>query len=74
MTASNTGRISSFSGNNGTCVEVAVLPDGHIAVRSSTRPHEGTILFTRAEMNAWINNVKAAEPVNLNEVPSSGIY
>ena len=54
-------RISSFSGNNGTCVEVAVLSDGHIAVRSSTRPHEGTILFTRAEMNAWINSVKAGE-------------
>ena len=33
-----------------------MLPDGHIAVRSSTRPHEGTILFTCAEMNAWINN------------------
>ena len=54
-------RISSFSGNNGTCVEVAVLSDGHIAVRSSTRPHEGTILFTRAEMNAWLNSVKAGE-------------
>jgi hypothetical protein len=54
-------RISSFSGNNGTCVEVAALSDGHIAVRSSTRPHEGTILFTRAEMNAWVSGVKAGE-------------
>jgi hypothetical protein len=50
-----------FSGNNGTCVEVAALSDGHIAVRSSTRPQEGTILFTRAEMNAWVSSVKAGE-------------
>jgi hypothetical protein len=28
---------------------------------SSTRPQEGTILFTRAEMNAWVNSVKAGE-------------
>jgi hypothetical protein len=54
-------RTSSFSGNNGTCVEVATLPDGHIAVRNSNRPHEGVVLFTRAEMNAWISGVKAGE-------------
>jgi hypothetical protein len=54
-------RISSFSGNNGTCVEVAVLSNGHIAVRSSTRLQEGTILFTRAKMNAWIQGIKAGE-------------
>lgn len=54
-------RTSSFSGNNGTCVEVATLPDGHIAVRNSNRPHDGVVLFTRAEMNAWISGVKAGE-------------
>jgi hypothetical protein len=52
-------RISSFSGNNGTCVEVAALPDGNIAVRNSTRPDGAAILFTRAEMNHWINGIKA---------------
>jgi Domain of unknown function (DUF397) len=52
-------RISSFSGNNGTCVEVAALPDGNIAVRNSTRRDGTTILFTRAEMNHWINGIKA---------------
>lgn len=52
---------SSFSGNNGTCVEVAALPDGHIAVRNSNHPNEGTIRFTRAEMRAWIDGVKAGE-------------
>lgn len=54
-------RTSSFSGNNGTCVEVASLPDGHIAVRNSNRPHDGVVLFSRAEMNAWISGVKAGE-------------
>ena len=54
-------RISSFSGNNGTCVEVTALPDGHIAVRNSNQPDGEVILFTRAEMDAWIKGVKAGE-------------
>lgn len=65
MTASDPSvtlwRISSFSGNNGTCVEVAALPDGHIAVRNSNHPDVGMVLFTRAEMKAWIRGVKAGE-------------
>ncbi len=54
-------RTSSFSGNNGTCVEVAALPDGHIALRNSTHRDDGTILFTHAELNAWISGVKDGE-------------
>jgi hypothetical protein len=54
-------RTSSFSGNNGTCVEVTALPDGRIAVRNSTRPDGVAILFTRVEMNHWINGIKAGE-------------
>jgi len=54
-------RTSSFSGNNGTCVEVAALPHGHIAVRNSTRPDGVAILVTRVEMNHWINGIKAGE-------------
>lgn len=54
-------RISSFSGNNGTCVEVAALPDGHVAVRNSNRPDDAMVLFTRTEMGAWIDGVKAGE-------------
>jgi hypothetical protein len=54
-------RTSSFSGNNGVCVEVAALPDGRIAVRNSNRPADGVVLFTRAEMNAWIHGVKVGE-------------
>jgi hypothetical protein len=54
-------RISSFSGNNGTCVEVAALPNGHIAVRNSSHPDGTVTLFTRTEMNHWINGIKAGE-------------
>lgn len=65
MTASGSSithwRTSSFSGNNGTCVEVAAIPGGHIAVRNSKHPTDGMILFTHAELNAWINGIKAGE-------------
>ena len=54
-------RISSFSGNNGTCVEVTALPGGRIAVRNSTHPDDGVILFTRSEMSAWVKGIKAGE-------------
>ncbi|HEX4101365.1 MAG: DUF397 domain-containing protein [Pseudonocardiaceae bacterium] len=54
-------RTSSFSGNNGTCVEVAAWPDGHIAMRNSKHRDDGTILFTHAELTAWISGIKAGE-------------
>jgi len=55
-------RKSSFSGDaNGNCVEVAPLPDGHIALRDSKDPTAGHFTFTRAEMAAWIRGVKAGE-------------
>ncbi|MGH3901856.1 MAG: DUF397 domain-containing protein [Pseudonocardiaceae bacterium] len=57
-------RTSSFSNGGdggGNCVEVAALPDGRIAVRNSNHPDAGAVLFTRAEMDAWIKGVKAGE-------------
>jgi len=54
-------RISSFSGNEGNCVEVAELPDGTIAVRNSKHRDSGIVFFTRAEMVAWIAGCKAGE-------------
>jgi len=57
-------RTSSFSNGddfNGTCVEVAALPDDRIAVRNSNHPDAGAVFFTRAEMDAWIKGVKAGE-------------
>ncbi len=55
-------RTSSFSsGYGGLCVEVALLGDGRAAVRNSNHPDAGVVLFTRAEMDAWISGVKAGE-------------
>jgi len=54
-------RKSSFSNAGGNCVETAALDDGHIAVRNSNHPDAGTVLFTHAEMAAWINGCKAGE-------------
>lgn len=54
-------RISSFSTASGTCVEVAQVGDDAIAVRNSNSPERGAVVFTRAEMNAWISGVKAGE-------------
>jgi hypothetical protein len=59
-------RMSSFCGGTGTsngggCVEVAVLRDGRVAVRNSNHPDAGSVLFTRAEMHAWIKGVKTGE-------------
>ncbi|ASR34538.1 DUF397 domain-containing protein [Prauserella marina] len=58
-------RKSSFSGGNsgggGNCVEMAVLPDDRIAVRNSKNPDAGMVLFTRSEMAAWFEGVRAGE-------------
>ncbi len=54
-------RKSSFSGYEGNCVEVAPLNADAIAVRNSNHPDAGTVVFTRAEMGAWIKGVKADE-------------
>ncbi|WP_243793569.1 DUF397 domain-containing protein [Saccharopolyspora gloriosae] len=60
-----TWRKSSFSGGSngggGQCVEAAALPDGRVAVRNSNHPEDGAVLFTRAEMFAWVQGVKAGE-------------
>ncbi|MDR7300655.1 DUF397 domain-containing protein [Haloactinomyces albus] len=55
---------SSFSGGangGGQCVEVAVLDDGRVAVRNSNDRGAGAVLFTRAEMAAWMQGVEAGE-------------
>ncbi|NNH73067.1 DUF397 domain-containing protein [Nocardia uniformis] len=54
-------RKSSFSGCNGECVETASISDGTIAVRNSNNPGAGTLVFTRAEISAWIAGCKAGE-------------
>ncbi|MEV5680427.1 DUF397 domain-containing protein [Streptomyces sp. NPDC052179] len=54
-------RKSSFSGDQGACVEVAPLSDGRIVVRNSNHPKAGVVFFTRTEMDAWIRGAKAGE-------------
>ncbi|MCX4552545.1 DUF397 domain-containing protein [Streptomyces sp. NBC_01500] len=54
-------RKSTFSGDQGACVEAAPLPDGRIAVRNSNHPDAGAVHFTVVEMDAWIKGVKAGE-------------
>jgi len=54
-------RKSSFSGPDGHCVECATLMGGMIAVRNSNRPEAGTLLFTPAEMSAWVLGCRAGE-------------
>lgn len=55
-------RKSSYSGGNGgSCVEVAVLDDHTVAVRNSNHPDAGTIIFTPAEIDAFLKGVKAGE-------------
>lgn len=53
-------RRSSYS-NNGTCVEVADLPDGGRMVRDSKDPASPVLTFTHAEWDAFVHGVKAGE-------------
>lgn len=55
-------RRSSFSYANGDCVEVAVLPEGLVAVRDSKdAPHGPILRFTAAEWRAFTNGVRCDE-------------
>ena len=53
-------RKSSFSGANGDCVELARLGT-EIALRHSRTPEQGTIVYTRSELAAFIAGCKAGE-------------
>lgn len=44
---------SSYSANNGDCVECAYLPD-HVAVRDSKDRSGPVLIFTRAQWSAFI--------------------
>jgi hypothetical protein len=54
--------IKSRSSNpNGECVELAKLANGEIAVRNSRHPAGPALIFTRAEIAAFIQGVGAGE-------------
>lgn len=52
---------SSFSGNNGNCVEIAVLPTGDRAVRDSKNPHGPALVFTPQALTAFLHATANAE-------------
>jgi hypothetical protein len=54
-------RKSSRSNPSGNCVEVAALPDGGIAVRNSRHPSGPALVYTRAEISAFMAGVKDGE-------------
>lgn len=56
-----TWRKSRHSNSQGTCVEMAGLPDGAIAVRNSRHSDSPALIYTLAEMDAFIRGVKDGE-------------
>lgn len=51
---------SSYSSNNGSCVEVKLTGD-LVAVRNSNHPDDGQVLFTRDEWAAFLPGVRDGE-------------
>jgi hypothetical protein len=54
-------RKSSASNPNGSCVEVAKLPGGDVAVRNSRDPYGPALIYTPAEVTAFLAGVKNGE-------------
>jgi Domain of unknown function (DUF397) len=54
-------RKSSASNPSGSCVEVAVLPDRQIAVRNSRDKSGPALVYTPAEIAAFLQGVKDGE-------------
>ncbi|MHC3469332.1 DUF397 domain-containing protein [Streptomyces sp. 7R007] len=52
---------SRHSNAEGNCVEVAALPGGDIAVRNSRDPHGPALVYTPAEVAAFLAGAKDGE-------------
>jgi hypothetical protein len=51
-------RKSGRSNPNGNCVELAALPGGAVAVRNSRDPQGPALVYTRAEVTAFLQGAK----------------
>jgi hypothetical protein len=51
-------RRSRHSNSQGTCVELARLPGGSVAVRSSRNPGGPALVYTPAEIDAFLRGAK----------------
>ena len=51
-------RKSNYSNPNGNCVEVAELASGAVAIRNSRHPGGPALIYTPAEISAFILGVK----------------
>ena len=56
---------SHYSNSQGSCVEMALLPGGHIAVRNSRDPNGPALVYTRAEIQALLQGAKDGDFDNL---------
>jgi hypothetical protein len=56
-----TWRKSAASNPNGDCVELARLPAGEIAMRNSRDPRGPALIYTRAEIAAFLAGAKDGE-------------
>jgi hypothetical protein len=54
-------RTSSYSSNNGNCVEITVNLPGVVAVRDSKNPHGPALVFTADEWRAFLSGARAGE-------------
>ena len=56
-----TWKKSRHSNSQGACVELAGLPGGGIALRNSRDPHGPALIYTPAEIDAFIRGAKDGE-------------
>ncbi|HXL93741.1 MAG TPA: DUF397 domain-containing protein [Streptosporangiaceae bacterium] len=65
MPAADLGEVrwlkSQHSNPNGACVEVASLPSGEIAMRNSRFPTGPVLVYTQAEITAFLAGAKDGE-------------
>ncbi|CAM5672411.1 DUF397 domain-containing protein [Streptomyces atroolivaceus] len=54
-------RKSRHSGPQGNCVELAALPGGDVALRNSRDPQGPALIYSRAEINAFLDGAKDGE-------------